>query len=226
MKIVASILSLLFVESVALAANPPLPTGDKPGSADSAVLKRFEGSIILSYEKKSLDEASWPLSKLEWVPGKKNKGNNDVAAPKRTKNVEGERTTLLYVGPPERSSLEVLRSYKDQVTRQKGKILFECKAAECGGKDGGNSLDGGSRMGLAMYLRDADQVKEQPWQIPWCAAHVALSDVRYFIAELPAQKATVSVMTASPNAPAGACSALAGRSIALVDVVGGGGQKN
>jgi hypothetical protein len=235
MKILVSILGLLGLlllqsfQRIALAeTTPPLPPGDKPGSADNPALKRFEGSIILSYEKKNLDEVSWPLSKLEWVPKQKNSGNNDVAAPKKKKDLSGERTTLVYVTPPERSSLEVLKSYKDQIAEQKGKVLYECKGADCGGKPTGNSLDGGSRMSLAMYLRSAEQVKEQPWSLPWCAAQVALSDVRYLLAELPAAGATVSVMTASPTSPnKGACGSLAGRALVLVDVIGGkaGGKK-
>ena len=216
MKIPVSLLGLLLLQSVQGIARaettPPLPPGDKPGSADSPALKRFEGSIILSYEKKNLDEVSWPLSKLEWVPKQKNSGNNDVAAPKKKKDLTGERTTLLYVTPPERSPLEALKSYKDQITEQKGKVLYECKAADCGGKPTGNSLDGGSRMSLAMYLRSAEKVQEKPWSVPWCAAQVGLTDVRYLVAELPAAGATVSVMAASPTTPnTGACGSLAGR---------------
>ena len=165
---------------------------------------------------------SWPLSKLEWVPKQKNSGNNDVAAPKKKKDLTGERTTLLYVTPPETSSLEALKSYKDQITAQKGKLLYECKAADCGGKPTGNSLDGGSRMSLAMYLRSAEKVQEKPWSVPWCAAQVGLTDVRYLVAELPAAGATVSVMAASPTTPnTGACGSLAGRALVLVEVIGG-----
>jgi OOP family OmpA-OmpF porin len=213
-------LSLLLFGSAARAENPPpLPAGDKPGSADLPFVRRFAGSIILSYERKSLDEVSWPLSRLEWVPGQKDTHNNDLAAPKKTKDATGERTTFVYVAPPERSSMEIIGSYRDQITAQKGKVLFECKGEGCGAKSTGNSLGGGGRMSLAMYLRSGDDVKEVPGSIPWCAGSVGLTDVRYLLAEIPAQGATMSVMTASPSAPGGACSALAGHTIALVDII-------
>jgi len=38
---------------------------DVAGSADSPLIKRYEGSVILSYEKKRFAEMSFPLSKLE-----------------------------------------------------------------------------------------------------------------------------------------------------------------
>ena len=185
--------SLLVVVAVCLAGvagaapPPPLPSTDKPGSADSPILKRFEGSIILQYDKKNLDELTLPLSKLQPVPGKKTTtGNNNLAEPKKKKTVEGETTHLLYVSPAQRTSLEVLKHYKDQISAAKGKVLYECKAGDCGGNAVGNSLDGGSSMGLAMYLRSGERVTEQPWLVPWCASHVKLADVRYVVAELPA----------------------------------------
>jgi hypothetical protein len=207
--------------AAAAATPPPLPTADKPGSADSPILKRFEGAIVLQHDSKNLDELSLPLSKLQPLAGKKNSGNNNVAAPKKKKTVQGEATHLLYVTPAKRSSLEVIKHYKDQITAQKGKVLYECKAAECGGNAFGNSLDGGSSMGLAMYLRDGERVTEKPWSVAWCASHVKLSDIRYLAAELPAAGAHVSVMAASPSEVGEACSALAGRSIAMVDVIVG-----
>jgi OOP family OmpA-OmpF porin len=217
--VLLSLSLLLFGGAARAASPPPLPAGDKPGSADPPFLRRFAGSIVLSYQRKSLDEVSWPLSKLEWVPGQKAGNNNDLAAPMKKKEARGERTTFVYVAPAERSTLEIIESYKDQIAAQKGKLLFACKAAECGGKPTGNSLDGGSRMSLAMYLRSGEEVQEAAWSIPWCAAQVGLTDVRYVLAEIPAQGATVSVMTASPSNPRGDCSALAGHTITLVDVI-------
>jgi OOP family OmpA-OmpF porin len=206
---------------VADAAPPPLPTADAPASADSPALKRFEGALILQYDKKNLDELTLPLSKLEPVRGKKASGNNNAVAPKKSKTVEGETTHLLYVMPAQRASLEILKHYRDEIQAQKGKLLYECKAAECGGNAAGNSLDGGGTMGMAMYLRSGERVTEKPWSIQWCASHEKLADVRYLAAELPATGSHVSVMTANLADVGEACSALRGRTIAVVDIVGG-----
>jgi OmpA-OmpF porin, OOP family len=212
-------LVIIFATGVVHATAEPFPSMDRPGSADSPVLQRFAGSLILQYEKKSLDEMTLPLSKLLPVPGKKAPGNNNAQAPKKTKQVEGEVTHILYIMPAGKSSLEVLKLYKDQIKDQNGKVLYECKGADCGGNAQGNSLDGGSTMGMAMYLRSGERVKEHPWSLPWCASQMRLSDVRYLAAEIPASGAHVSVMTASLPDVAGACQAILGRAIAMVDVI-------
>jgi len=215
------LVTICLATTIAAAAPPPLPPGDVAGSADSPALKRPDGALILQYDKKNLDEVTLPLSKLELVRGKKASGNNNAAAPKKSKTVEGETTHLLYVMPAQGTSLEALKHFKDQVQAQKGKLLYECKAAECGGNAAGNSLDGGSTMGMAMYLRGGERVTEKPWSVTWCASHEKLADVRYFAAELPASGAHVSVMTANLADVGQACSALSGRAIAMVDVITG-----
>src|SRR5262249_27354808 len=131
-----SFAGLMFLSGgLAMAAPPPppLPSSDVAGSADSPLIKRYEGSIILSYEKKRFAEMSFPLSKLEMVPGKRDNHNNAVAEPKQKKTVEGEITHLLYVLPAQRTPLEVLRNYQDEVKSRQGKVLYECKAPDCGG---------------------------------------------------------------------------------------------
>lgn len=42
-------------------AKPTEPTADMPGSRDSSSLKRFQGSLIVSYEHESLAEFRLPL---------------------------------------------------------------------------------------------------------------------------------------------------------------------
>jgi OOP family OmpA-OmpF porin len=211
--------TILSAAGVAHATAEPLPSSDRPGSADSPLLKRFEGSLILQYDKKNLDEMTLPLSKLLPVPGKKASGNNNAVAPKKTKTVEGEATHILYLLPAGVSSLEVLKLYKDQIKAAEGKVLYECKGAECGGNAEGNSLDGGSTMGMAMYLRGGERVTEKPWSLSWCASQKKLMDVRYVASELPAARASVSVMTASLSDAEGGCGAIRGRAIAMVDVI-------
>lgn len=221
-RLLASFLVLgAFVPAATAAPSPPLPTSDAAGSVDSPVLKRYEGSIILSYDKKRFDEKSLPLSRLEPVPGKRDNHSNAVAEPKKKKTVEGETIHLVYVMPAERSSLEVFRNYQDEIKANKGTVLYECKAPDCGGNVTGNSINGGSSMGLPMYLRDGDHISDKAWSLPWCAQQVALTDLRYLVAELPASSAHVSVLTASMPDAANACASLKGRTLAVVDVIQG-----
>lgn len=62
---VLSILILLIASPVLAAAA--VPTADKQGSKDNALLKRYEGSLIVAYEHKSFAEFTLPLSRLEQV---------------------------------------------------------------------------------------------------------------------------------------------------------------
>jgi OmpA-OmpF porin, OOP family len=212
-------LALLAILCTPVFANPALPTSDAPGSADSPVLKRFEGSIILSYENKKFDELTVPLSKLEYVPGKHNHDNNHVVEPKQKKTVEGELTHLLYVMPPQRSSFEVFRNYQDDIKAQNGTVLYECKGADCGGDPNRNVFGGGGNMGLPDYLRSSDKVTESYPSMVRCAHGVSLSDLRYLVAELPGAGAHVSVLTANIPSAGDECTPLKGRALAIVDII-------
>jgi outer membrane protein OmpA-like peptidoglycan-associated protein len=214
-----AVLIILSTPAIA-AANPALPTGDVPGSADSPILKRFDGSIILSYDNKRLDELTLPLSKLEYVvPSKRNHDNNTMVEPKQKKTVEGELTHLLYVIPPKHSSFEVFRNYQDDIKAQNGTILYECKAPDCGGDENRNVLGGGGNMGLPDYLRSSDKVTAPYPSLARCAHGVSLSDLRYLVAELPGAGAHISILTANmPNA-GDECAPLQGRALAVVDII-------
>lgn len=50
----------------------------------------------------------------------------------KTQVVEGALTRILYVAPPERSSLEVLRNYETALAEAGFEKLYECGPAECG----------------------------------------------------------------------------------------------
>jgi len=219
-----SLLVTLVPAAALAAAPPPLPTADVGGSADSPVLQRYEGSLVLSYEKRHFDSATFPLSKLEFVAGKRDNHNNGIAEPKQKKTAEGELTHLVYVLPEQRSPLEAARFFQGVIKAKKGKLLYECKAPDCGGSETGNSLGGGGNMSLPMYIRNGDQITDPAWSLPWCTAFVKLTELRYFVAELPAQGAVVSVQVASMPDATGTCSALHGRTLAVVDVVQSKGQ--
>jgi hypothetical protein len=108
--------------SIARAAlEAPVPTEDKKGSKDSSVLQRYEGSFIVAYEHQEFGELTLPLSRLEPVPGRKDGHNNRVHEPKEKKTVEGEYTRLVYLIPQNRSPLEVLRNYQEEVQAKGGR---------------------------------------------------------------------------------------------------------
>jgi OOP family OmpA-OmpF porin len=198
-----------------------IPTADRKGSKDSPLLKRYEGSFIVAYEHKSFGELTLPLSPLVLVPDKQTQQNDHVHEPKQKKALEGSYTRIAYLLPAERSPLEVLRNYQDEIKSKGGKVLFECKGAECGGSPQRSSAGGGGDMSLAMYLYPPERVIDQHGTNGWCALAEQITDQRYTVAELPQSGAHVSVHAYTIVSPDryDACRALNGRTVAVVDIV-------
>ena len=137
--------------TVVLAQLPvaTIPTADRKGSKDSPLLKRYEGSFIVAYEHKSFGEFTLPLSKTRaGRPEKRPSKTTRVYEPKNKKALEGAYTRLVYLIPAERSPLEVLRNYQDEVKSKGGKILFECKGSGVRRQPGRSSGGGGGNMSL------------------------------------------------------------------------------
>jgi len=198
-----------------------IPKADRKASKDSPLLKRYEGSFIVAYEHKSFEELTLPLSRLEEVPGKTTQQNNRVHEPKNKKALEGAYTRIAYLIPAERSPLEVLRNYQDDIKSKGGKILYECKAAECGADPSRSSGGGGGHMSLAMYLYPPERVIDPHGSNGYCALAENITDQRYTAAELPEPVAHVSVLTYTIVAPGSSdvCHGFNGRTIAVVDIL-------
>lgn len=202
-----------------------VPTADKKGSKDNALLKRYEGSFIVAYEQKAFTDFTLPLSKLEPVPGKKDSMNNNYYEPKNKKPLEGPYTRLVYLAPAGRSPLEVLRNYQEEIKGKGGKILFECKGEECGGHATRNSTGGGGDMSLAMYLFPKSRITEAYANTGYCTSSEPIKDQRYTTASLP-DNAHASVFTytiVSPSDPS--CSPINDRTVAVVEIVEGKGRE-
>ena len=91
---------------VAAHADATIPVKDIAGARDSALLKRYEGSFIVSYERLAFTDFKLPLSKLERVEGDaRDRMNNRVYKPKQELEVECARTRIVYLMPAERSPL-------------------------------------------------------------------------------------------------------------------------
>ena len=221
-RLILLIFTLVF--TLAAAAQPQkatIPTADKKGSKDSPLLKRYQGSYIVSHEEKSFAEFDLPLSKLEEVPGKKVGNNNRAYEPKDRKSLEGKYTRLVYLLPENRSPVEVLRNYQEEIRARGGKILFECKETECGGDARRGIQGGGGSATLGMYLYPGERLTEPRWSNGWCAVTANINSQRYAAAEIPDAGAHVSVLTYTIDEPrtADACNAFNGRTVAVVDLV-------
>ena len=200
-------------------ADASVPQADKKGSKDNPILKRYEGSLIVAYERKAFDEFVLPLSALTQLPpDKKDTHNNYAYEPKQKKDLEGERTRIVYLTPPERSPLEVLRNYQQEIEGKGGKVLFQCKAEGCGGAVDRSSGGGGGHMSLSMFLYPQERIQDAEFTNGSCAQKRGISDQRYLAAEIPAEGAYISVLTYTLHDDS-SCKTFDGRTIAAVDIL-------
>jgi outer membrane protein OmpA-like peptidoglycan-associated protein len=203
--------------STPLAATS-LPTADLPGTQDSPLLGRYEGSIIVSYEHKDFDEFTMPLSALERVDGKRDSHNNIYFEPKQKKTVEGEHWRLVYLMPEGVSPLEVVRNYQEEMESKGGEIVYECKEMDCGGDPNRGSGGGGGDMSLSMVLRPDERIRDAAFSPGSCTQRERISNQRYTVGILSESGAHVSVLAYTVH-PGHSCRAFEGRTVAAVDII-------
>ena len=98
---------------------------DSPGSADHPLVTRYTGSFIDGYEVKDFSDYTLPLG-----PAVKDADGQPAASKKEI--LEGKITRILYRGPEERSTLEIMRNYQSAVEAAGFETLFSCSASDCG----------------------------------------------------------------------------------------------
>jgi len=200
---------------------PELPTSDIEGGEDHPLLKRYEGSYIVVDQYESFDEFTFPLTKI------KSQKSDDASTGWATyytwdesKTVEGPYTRLVYILPADRSPLEIIRNYQDEIVAQSGNVLYECKREECGGKE--NQGISKKQESLASFLRPRELLDLDDYSQGFCATIGDIEDQRYIAAELPEVGAYISIHTYTikgfyyTN-----CNAFEGRTVAVVDIVEG-----
>jgi outer membrane protein OmpA-like peptidoglycan-associated protein len=106
-----------------LARADTMPAADVPGAKDHPLLSRYAGSKISAYQTKDYDG-------LWLVAGPGDPSQNPPY--KKVLRLEGKVTRLAYVYPQERSSLEVMRNFKNALQTAGFRILFACDAESCG----------------------------------------------------------------------------------------------
>jgi len=160
------LLACLAATPSAWAQNP-----DSPGSEDHPMVTRYEGSFIDGYEIQEFDEFILPLG-----PAVRN--DEGVKVPREKAVLEGQITRILYRGPDERSSLEILRNYQSALEAAGFEILYSC------GSDCGNNFAALLYGPTEMRIRNTD-TSGGAFDMP--------QDVRYLAAKMEDSKRTVHV---------------------------------
>lgn len=218
--ILAGLLSLAAMTGAL--ADATIPTRDIAGSRDNPLLKRYDGSFIVSYDRVAFTDFKLPLSRLEPVDPDKRRdaSNNVVHLPKQEKELEGARGRLAYLLPAERSPLEVLRNYQDEVEAAGGVVLFACKGEACGGDPERSSAGGGGDSSLMMYFLRESELKDESFSNGACALASSIGDQRFFAAKMPHPdgEAYVTVQTYQVKNDL-YCKAFNNRTVAVVHVL-------
>ncbi|MFT3800606.1 MAG: OmpA family protein [Burkholderiaceae bacterium] len=89
---------------------------------DHPVVSRFQGSTPIGYTQVDFDEMSLPLGPL----------SADKSRFEKARTVQGKVTRIAYVGPENKSGIEIYRNYKDALAKAGFRIDFECAAQSCG----------------------------------------------------------------------------------------------
>ena len=197
-------MSRLFRIAVAcLAATIPLcamadasdPTKDVAGARDPAWLKRYEGSYIVSHEHRNFDKVAFPASKLLRSPDPDayDRYNNRVFTPKDSVTTEGEYARLVYIAPQDRSPLEVVSNYIDEIKANGGQLLFGCADEACGGDLNGND-SGGGNQGLLEKLYPRTRIKDADFSNGKCATASDVMEQRYVLARMPTGNGTTATL--------------------------------
>ena len=96
---------------------------DLPGSSDHPLVSRYAGSYIVKYDSREFDA-------YELLTGAVSR-----QGPSSVVSLEGKVTEISYRNPGARSTMEVLRNYRLELTAAGFEILFTCSNEGCGGRD-------------------------------------------------------------------------------------------
>jgi outer membrane protein OmpA-like peptidoglycan-associated protein len=116
----------LMTAALIVAAPFSLHAQDVPNSKDHPSISRYAGAEIIGYDFRKFDQLTMPLGPVEIVypPGE--------ARTKKSHQAEGQVTRILYVGPPERSTLEVMRNYEQELKKGGFETMYSCALMACG----------------------------------------------------------------------------------------------
>jgi outer membrane protein OmpA-like peptidoglycan-associated protein len=114
--------TIVFAATLLLSVGAAAQT-EVAGAKDFPLIKRYEGSRLIGYDSRPFDTVKLLLGKLKL-------GDNGQPAVDAVREVEGRHTRLLYLAPPERSSLEVFRNYEADLAAKGFAVLYKCSGEE------------------------------------------------------------------------------------------------
>jgi outer membrane protein OmpA-like peptidoglycan-associated protein len=105
---------------------------DVTGSKDPTGIKRYEGSIIIGYDFRKFDGVEVLLGPVKEGPA----GESNKLTASKSEQVEGQAVRILYVAPEDRSPLEIVRNYEQELKKNGFETVYQCAREKCGAQEG------------------------------------------------------------------------------------------
>src|SRR5690625_925333 len=123
-------------------------SADIPGSADHALVPRYEGSEIVAYDTQAFTQKAFARAAIK-------QGGGLDQNPDSALRLEGRHHAITYRAPADRSSLEVIRNYQAALQDAGFSVVFSCSQAECGGRSFNHAMSPRNYyMGFGEYHTD------------------------------------------------------------------------
>jgi outer membrane protein OmpA-like peptidoglycan-associated protein len=199
-----------------------VPTADAGPAREPQGFPRYAGSIIAGGSNAAFDEMTLVTAPLVRAAGRTDARNNAVFLPAEAQKAEGRRTRLVYVIPPGRSPLEVVRGYQQTVRERGGDSVFECAEAECGGNTRLGATSGGNTTGVLNLMMPASDVPQRNGDPVQCAVdNNARTQQRFTQMRLANGGGHVAVLSYVLGDYSGGseCRAWTGRTVAIVNII-------
>lgn len=170
-----------------VAALDKVPTKDLPRLNDISNIKRFAGSVLVYRNDVAYDEVAFPTGKSLYE-------NNKLSASKSIARA-GQRAMLVYITPANRSPLEVIRNYQQDLRATGFKPVFECAEEDCGNA---SAFSTSNNFNFANLLFKDSVFTSARGAAHVCAAGAEISGFRYALLENAASGEMIAVMTWRP----------------------------
>ncbi len=187
LALVATSLSvaLMLHPVLSTAASTEVPTADLAGLSDPPGLKRYTGSVLIYRDDVAYDEIEFPAGKALRAEGIAIKTSKALSS-------SGKRALAMYITPAGRSSLEVIRSYQQDLRAEGFEPVFECAGLSCGeGYDAIMPSHGSSFTNF--YIGKDFDTKVTHFSPAGCAGGNFITNFRYALLQRPTDKHVVAV---------------------------------
>lgn len=169
----------------AQAADTEVPTADLAGLTDPPGLKRYTGSVLIYRDDVAYDEIEFPAGKALRAEGISIKTSKALSS-------SGKRALAMYITPAGRSSLEVIRSYQQDLRAEGFEPVFECAGVSCGEGYDAIMPSHGSSFTNFYIAKDFD-TKVTHFSPAGCAGGNFITNFRYALMQRPTDKHVVAV---------------------------------